>query len=264
MLSVPRDAVGYRRAASVAEALELAARPGHALVAGATVFAIAAEAGTANAEVLVDISGLDALAALEVDTDKGRARIGAGTTLAAVLGAGYGLPPVFTAAAAGIGSPSLRHLATVGGNLGWGSGDLASALIVLDAVLEIECASGRATLPVTDYLATPPTEAALLIACEFELPALPGRYEKVGARAAFSPTQLALAAQRIDAGWRLAAHGAGLPARRLTTCEQLLAAGPATAQALAAAVAADVPDTADMRYPRAALPRLIAHHTRPL
>lgn len=132
--------------------------------------------------------------------------------------------PLLGAACDSLAALSVRHLATLGGNVGWGFGDTLAALLALDA--QAERADGR-RLSLTDWLslAEGPLIAALYVDA---LPPAVGFYEKIGRRAAFSPSRLALAmCAGLDEEGRLqqvraAGCGTGLRARRLHHTEQLL------------------------------------------
>ncbi len=105
----------YARPASVDEALELLARDGAAVLAGGTDLAGQIDRGITEPALLVDLQdvGLEGIVA-----DGAGVRIGATATLTDVALADLVAPYVAVASAAGLaGSPLLRNLATVGGNL---------------------------------------------------------------------------------------------------------------------------------------------------
>jgi carbon-monoxide dehydrogenase medium subunit len=144
----------FCRPASVPEALRLLQRnKGHArIVAGGTDLVI--EGGDA-VRVLIDITR----AGLSYIRGRGTAwAIGATTTLSEIeesegLRAFAG--GILPRAAATCGSPSIRNLATLGGNLANASpaADMATALLALDASVAMADARGRRKLPLADYLA---------------------------------------------------------------------------------------------------------------
>lgn len=154
--------------------------------------------------------------------------------------------PLLAAACDSLAALSVRHLATLGGNVGWGFGDTLAALLALDA--QVERADGSC-LPLDQWLPMP--ELPLVVALRVDAyPLAVGFYEKIGRRAAFSPSRLALAVGAgLDAQGRLqdvraAGCGAGLRARRLRHAEQLLhGLRPAdVGAALRAACALDLPE----------------------
>jgi xanthine dehydrogenase small subunit len=88
----------------------------------------------------------------EVRTTNGDVDIGATTTLAR-LEAFHDLP-LLSLAAAGIAGPAVRTMATVGGNLFATPpyGDVAVALLALDAVVEMKGLRSRREVPLADFL----------------------------------------------------------------------------------------------------------------
>lgn len=173
--------------------------------------------------------------------------------------------PLLAAACDQLAAPGVRHLATLGGNVGWRWGDTLAPLLALDA--EAELADGRRQ-PLAALL--PAAPLPLVVALWLPEPAAAPRlavYEKVGRRAAFSPARLALALwQPAGTAPRLAACGAGWMARRLAATEAVLAAhlacaaDPAhgiSAAALQPACRADLDDDAALGRLAA---RLIAGH----
>lgn len=147
-----------------------------------------------------------------------------------------------------LGSLAVRHLGTLGGNVGWRSGDTVASLLALDARLEYAHGASEA---LADGLA----RTALPLIRALHVPVEPATfqfYEKVGHRAAFSPSRLALAGRfTFDADKRIArarigASGAALPGCRLLCTEAWLAGGPAATLApddpgLRRALAEDLP-----------------------
>jgi CO/xanthine dehydrogenase FAD-binding subunit len=166
---------------------------------------------------LVDITGIDAFCGIAVE---GRyLRIGALTTLEGLrrhpLVATHA--PELSDVLPSVASLQVRNVATLGGNIAWGQGDLLPILIAADARLS----GPELDVSAQDY-------AGGLIG-EVSLPireANTGFAEKVGWRAAFSPTvvtvagRLRMAGDRIES-WRLAIGGGG-PACRLTESERQL------------------------------------------
>lgn len=199
-----------------------------AFVGGGTALQLAWRDGT-PALTLVDVSGLPG--ALGLSLAGAHLRIGAATRLETLrrdpLVQRHA--PLLVDACEGLAALSIRHLATLGGNVGWGHGDTLAVLLALEA--EAELADGGC-LALADVIEAP--ELPLLAALRVDTvrpPAL-AFYEKIGHRAAFSPTRLALAfcagidgAGRLNAP-RVAASGAGLRARRLRQVERMLNDAP--------------------------------------
>lgn len=105
----------YVRPSSIAEALELLARDGAAVLAGGTDLAGQIDRGITEPALLVDLQGAG-LGGIE--SDGAGVRVGATTTLAELAASDLITPYATVAAAAGsAASPLLRNLGTVGGNL---------------------------------------------------------------------------------------------------------------------------------------------------
>jgi len=154
------------------------------------------------------------LAGIEVDGD--RVTIGAATTLSAV-GADDRLAflrPVIES----IASPTIRNLATVGGNLFVEQpyGDLAVALLALDAQVDV---AGGATRGVASI-----EPGDLVTAVRFAIPP-ELRYTKAMRRRLNSASIVTVAAVLGDRP-RLALGGAGRKPVRSAAAEAVLAAGP--------------------------------------
>lgn len=94
-----------------------------------------------------------------VTTGEGFVRVGPTTTMSGLAACGD-LPPALGAvrdAAAIMGSPLIRNLATVGGNVvnARPAADTAVALLALAAKLELASASGRRTVPIASFFTGP-------------------------------------------------------------------------------------------------------------
>jgi carbon-monoxide dehydrogenase medium subunit len=128
-----------------------------------------------------------------------------------------------------IGALGVRNLATLGGNICWRQGDTIPALLVLGA--RVETAAG--VMMLTDMLARP--TLPLLLAVHIPRPEDESLtvFEKIGHRAAFSPSVATIA------GWcrrgadgrvthaRLAAGGAGRPGQlQHEAADMLIGADP--------------------------------------
>jgi CO/xanthine dehydrogenase FAD-binding subunit len=136
-----------------------------------------------------------------------------------------GHAPLLMAACDAIASLSVRHVATLGGNVAWGFGDTLPVLLALDARVERGDGQGEALVAWLER-----ADASLLLALAIEVAQTPriAFFEKVGQRAAFSPSRIAIALcagldpQERLLAVRVAASGAGLRARRLRCVEQAL------------------------------------------
>ncbi|MBP2327783.1 CO/xanthine dehydrogenase FAD-binding subunit [Kibdelosporangium banguiense] len=148
---------------SAAEAVDLL-RQGGWIVSGGTVVMPRVNTGAIPVDRLVSLrkAGLD-----EIHVDHTTATLGAATTLAKI-GAYDGLRflhPVIRS----IASPPVRNLATVGGNLfvAQPHGDLAVALLALDARVEIVGRDGTREVSVGELSANP---GEIVSTVHFELP----------------------------------------------------------------------------------------------
>ena len=178
------------RPATIKEALGELAWPGAQIVAGGTDKVVQMRRGLAAPSVLVDITGIDALARIEA-TGAGLA-IGAGVTLERLASDPALVPyPAVVEAARAVAGPSHRVVATLGGNLcldtrchyynqseWWRksndfclkyqgdichvapkgkrcraafSGDMAPALMVHDAEIVLAGPGGERRLPLADF-----------------------------------------------------------------------------------------------------------------
>jgi xanthine dehydrogenase FAD-binding subunit len=127
----------YKVAASVEEALELLAGPGHRrAVGGGTDLAVVIADGVIAPDVLVDVAALPGLR--DVRKTAEGISIGAAVRISEVAGSAD-LPACLRQGASAIGSPQIRNLATIGGNVCNASpaGDLLTPLLALDAEAEL-------------------------------------------------------------------------------------------------------------------------------
>lgn len=202
--------------------------PRGAFVGGGTALQLGWRDGT-PVLTLVDVSRLPGAQGLSLSGSS--LRIGAASRLEALRRDPLALrhAPLLVDACGELAALSVRHLATLGGNVGWGQGDTLPVLLALEA--EAELADGGCR-PLAEVLEAP--VLPLLAALQIDIGRAPALafYEKIGHRAAFSPTRLALAlcagidgAGRLQ-GPRVAVSGAGLPARRLRAVERVLHDAP--------------------------------------
>ena len=109
----------YHRPTSVREALAALAEPGARPIGGGTDLLPRIGDGLVQLSRVVDVRDLPGASGIELRAD-GAARVGAGARLADIA-AHAGLRaafPVLTEAAHAVGSAALRHMGTLGGNLG--------------------------------------------------------------------------------------------------------------------------------------------------
>ena len=149
----------YVEPATLAEAAQALSMGPATLVAGGTLVVREAQAGRFSyAPTLINLHRVDEMRGIEL-TDAGL-RIGALTRLRdinehAVIRESAA---VLAQTALHMASTQVRNLGTIGGNLCWASpsADLTVSFLVLDAVVELICASGGQTttrsLPVNEFL----------------------------------------------------------------------------------------------------------------
>jgi CO/xanthine dehydrogenase FAD-binding subunit len=153
---------------TTAEALSSLARARDALViGGGTLVMPRVQAGVSGLGALVSLSRckLDRIA---IKGDK--VTIGAATTLAAI-GEERGLA-FLHAAIESVGSPTLRNLATIGGNLFTAQpyGDIAVCLLALDAGAMVASKRGAKRISVADILKKGIARDAIVTAISFKRP----------------------------------------------------------------------------------------------
>jgi len=107
-----------------------------------------------NAKMLVDLSGLSEFN--YVKKEGSTIRIGALTTISGLVASPIidSRHEVFREVAAKFGGPSIRNMATVGGNIAAASSseDLLPVLLVLDAQVKLKSKLGERVLPLEDFL----------------------------------------------------------------------------------------------------------------
>jgi carbon-monoxide dehydrogenase medium subunit len=142
----------YFKPTTIKEAVELLLRYGEKgkLIAGGTDLLIAKDP---QIEALIDITGLGLS---YIKSDSQGLRIGAATVFADIeTSLALSTAPYYIIAKAAhkIGTPQIRNLGTIGGNIcnAVPSADSASVLLVLDATLNISGPSGEKSMGITDF-----------------------------------------------------------------------------------------------------------------
>ena len=110
--------------------------------------------------------------------------------------------PVLAQALGCLGSPLIRNMGTLGGNLATASpaGDTLPALLVLNAVVELASRDGRRSLPLAEFLLGPgrtalgPGEIVAAVRIPLPPPGALQHFEKVGRRDALAIAVASLAA----------------------------------------------------------------------
>jgi CO/xanthine dehydrogenase FAD-binding subunit len=269
----------YLVAGSVEEALrlsgELAARGRRPrYVAGGTDLAVqlageaAATAGcagpTAEPAALVDVSGIPEL--LRLESARGGLRIGAAVKLE-TLARRTDLPACLAQGARAIGSPQIRALGTLGGNLCNASpcGDTLAPVIALGGRLALVSAQGRREVPAEEFFTAPKATVLrpgeLLVEVRFDEEALKGSsaFRSIGQREGQAISQVNVAVWARDGAGivsaiRAAAGSVAPTPVRLKAAEQVLrgrAWSPELGREAGEAAAAEVRPIDDVRAPAA-------------
>lgn len=237
----------YHRPATLDDALSrVSSTEGARWVSGGTDLLVQIRAGALSPSALVSLRGIPELSGIELGD---RARIGAATTLAEIVEHGdlaqrY---PLLVQAARGVGSPQIRNVATIGGNLCNASpcADTAPALLVLGAVLCLRGPDGQRRVPASDFFLGPGqtclAPGELLVAIELPAPApgARGRFTRQ-TRVGMDLAKVSVAVQVLLRGLRcesaLVAVGSVAPVPlRLRATEALLEGATLDLDVLAAA-----------------------------
>ncbi|PKO82008.1 MAG: hypothetical protein CVU19_03960 [Betaproteobacteria bacterium HGW-Betaproteobacteria-13] len=235
--------------ATPAEAAAAHRDPATAFIAGGTALQLSWRS-PAPALTLIDVLALEPVHGIALQAD-GSLRIGAAVSLETLRthATVAARAPLLAMACDSLAALAVRHLATLGGNLGWRFGDTVAALLAHRA--EAELADGRRQA-LSDLLAHDRLPLILALHLPPPHPEEHHFYEKVGHRAAFTPARIALAVAvcigmdgRLQ-DTRIGLAGAGLSGRRLLHAEAWLNACQAARlgaadRGLRAAVAADLP-----------------------
>ena len=176
--------------------LENGARP---MAGGTDLLVRCRRQGPCEVALLEGIPGLDA-----IGLDQGLLRIGATATHATMLDHPLVRQslPVLTQALASLGSPLVRNMGTLGGNIVTASpaGDCLPPLVALDAVVELASRQGTRRMPLAELLMGPGRTAlgaGEIILAVLVPPPSPGclqHFEKVGRRDALAIAVASLAA----------------------------------------------------------------------
>jgi CO/xanthine dehydrogenase FAD-binding subunit len=269
----------YLVAGSVEEALRLSGglaargrRPRY--VAGGTDLAVQLADGTAadagcpapagERDALVDVSGIPEL--LELKNGSGALRIGAAVKLE-TLARHRDLPACLVQGARAIGSPQIRALGTLGGNLCNASpcGDTLAPVIALGGRLVLASEGMRREVPAEEFFTGPKATVLrpgeLLVEVRFDAEFLTGRsaFRSIGQREGQAISQVNVAVWARDGAGKLteirAAAGSVAPTpARLKAAEEVLRGRswrPELGREAGEAAAAEVRPIDDVRAPAA-------------
>ncbi|HET7823441.1 MAG TPA: FAD binding domain-containing protein, partial [Ornithinibacter sp.] len=142
----------YVRAGDLARVLELLRQqPDAVLVAGSTDWGVEVNLRGVRAPLVIGIGHLEELRALT--RGPAHLELGAALTLAELERDLAGSVPLLDAVLPQFASPLIRNAATVGGNLATGSpiGDLAPALLALEATVVLHGPAGERLVPLAEY-----------------------------------------------------------------------------------------------------------------
>lgn len=153
------DIKALYEARSVAEAIGLRLEhPEAVVIAGGSDVLIKLREGKLRDAELISIRGIDELRGVVQRAD-GELRIGPLTTFSQLMEDGLIRSRVFALgeAAGEVGSPQIRNIGTIGGNIcnGVTSADTASTLFAYDAQMELTGASGTRRLGIADFYLGP-------------------------------------------------------------------------------------------------------------
>ncbi|NGN43902.1 molybdopterin dehydrogenase [Mesorhizobium sp. CGMCC 1.15528] len=218
-------------AGSIDEALA-ARQQGAAVLAGGTWMMRDPLRGVDLPEAVVTLHRIPALSEVEVDPD--HTVIGAAVTHAVLGRALRGLAgfEALVGAAVGAANPGIRRVATVGGNLctlDFAAADLAPALLVCEAMVEMETFDGPKLIGISDFLRDRPTllADAILTKVHLRRDLIASAHIRLPLRMAGDyPVAIVSIAVDKDKRFRIAVGSVEAVARRWTALEKALADEP--------------------------------------
>jgi CO/xanthine dehydrogenase FAD-binding subunit len=209
-----------------------------AVIAGGTTVMPRVQAGDSGIGALVSLGRLKLD---RIDAKGERIVIGAAATLAVM--AEHRALGFLAAAIESVGSPILRNLATIGGNLFMKQpyGDLAVCLLALDADLMIASKKGARKIPIATFLAKGIGRDAIVTAVSFTRPAKGSWFYRKAMRRAQNSAAIVTVAAHLPltkgkiAEARIALGGCGERPVRATAAELALNGAKLDARSIAAA-----------------------------
>jgi CO/xanthine dehydrogenase FAD-binding subunit len=146
-------------ATSLSEAVAaLAGDPTSTVLAGGTDAMVEINAGHRRPTAVIAVNRVPELRTWGHDPQPGTLRIGAGVTYAELESEPFRTwVPALSQAARTVGSPQIRHVATLGGNVATCSpaGDGLPVLAALDAMIELVSSTGRRSIPFAEFMVGP-------------------------------------------------------------------------------------------------------------
>ena len=144
---------------TLADALRvLADAPDATVLAGGTDLMVELNSGHRQASNVVVVNRIGELCSWQHNPELATLRLGAGVTYAEIEQSPIaGWVPALAQAARTVGSPQIRHAATIGGNLGTCSpaGDGLPVLSALEAVVHLASSAGERSLPFGEFMVGP-------------------------------------------------------------------------------------------------------------
>lgn len=144
---------------TLADALRvLAATPTAAVLAGGTDLMVELNSGHRRVNQVIVVNRIGELCSWHYNPDAGTLRLGAGLTYAEIERSPIAeWVPALAQAARTVGSPQIRHAATIGGNLGTCSpaGDGLPVLSALEAQVHLASAAAERTLSFAEFMLAP-------------------------------------------------------------------------------------------------------------
>ena len=182
----------YHRPASLTQALELLGELGESArpLAGGTDLLVNLKLKKLAPSALVDLSGLSELRGGW--RDDGKLTLGALNTASGLAAGGPEIPRLLALGASVLGSPQVRHRATLGGNLVTArpAADICLPLLALGAVAVLAGPQGEREVPLDGYFLGPgqtvkqPGEVLTQVRLDAPRPGTGGGYQKLGLRQA--------------------------------------------------------------------------------
>ena len=219
-------------ATNLTDALDaLAAEPTAMVLAGGTDAMVEVNSGHRRPIAVVAVGRIPELRTWSHDAATATLRIGAGVTYAELEVEPFlGWVPALSQAARTVGSPQIRHAATLGGNVATCSpaGDGLPVLAALDAMVHLVSRGGTRSIPFSEFM-TGPKRTALLPGELIEAVSVPlfnrwQGYAKVGVRNAMVISNAGACLAVDDAGGvRLALGSVGPTIIRCTDAEAFAA-----------------------------------------
>jgi CO/xanthine dehydrogenase FAD-binding subunit len=216
---------------TLAEALDaLAAEPSAMVLAGGTDTMVEVNSGHRRPDSVIAVGRIPELRTWSHDAQGSMLRIGAAVTYGELEREPFlHWVPALSQAARTVGSPQIRHAATIGGNVATCSpaGDGLPVLAALDATVHLVSAAGSRAMPFRDFM-TGPKRTALLPGELIEavtVPVLAGwqGYAKVGVRNAMVISNAGACLAVDGGGVRIALGSVGPTIIRCTDAESFAA-----------------------------------------